>query len=307
MITLRPLGQLRTVDLRSVWALEPHFSQWLAENVSALGDALGLDIEILETEARVGAFSADILGRVSGTDDRVIVENQFGKTDHSHLGQILTYVAGYDVSHVVWLCGELREEHRAALDWLNTNTAPNRKFYGVVLQALQIDQSNPAINFRVVVAPNTFQKASAQAIRETEVSPDQQQLNAMFEAIHAKLKASGRFARLLSPLGYNAYYVAERTHQKIEYSAAFGRDVLRAEVILNFEEPRINVELFGRLRARASTIEAAVDDVILWDIKDGRRRQGLRIARNVDRKNLAEHIDDVSEWAAQRLIAMRAR
>ena len=62
------LGILRRVDLRTVWAHEAFdFSHWLGENLDRLNESLGLDLELVEREADVGAFSLDILARISGT------------------------------------------------------------------------------------------------------------------------------------------------------------------------------------------------------------------------------------------------
>ena len=199
----------------------------------------------------------------------------------------------------------MREEHRAALDWLNNNTAANRSFYGVLVGALRIDDSNPAVNFRVLVSPNTFQKVSAQTARDLESSPDQQQLNAVFNRIYDLVKSSGRFGRLLKPLGYLSYYVVERTHSSVEYSVVFSRESVRAEVALNFPEASMNAHLFNALKARAKEVEQTVQGDVLWDFKDGRKRQVLRVSRPVDRERLAEESEGVAVWAADRLLELR--
>ena len=88
----------------------------------------------------------------------MIIENQLEATDHNHLGQLLTYAAGYDAYAVVWLAREFRDEHRAALEWLNGRTGEDTAFFGVVVEALRIDNSRPAPHFRLVTTPNDWQK-----------------------------------------------------------------------------------------------------------------------------------------------------
>jgi len=136
------LGRLVSVPLQEVWAHEANdFTPWLAEaeNLSLLADTLHLgDLQVEGVEVPVGNFFIDILARdIEGSV--VVIENQFGPTDHTHLGQLLTYVAGQEGrATVVWVAETIREEHRAAIDWLNASTIEGFKFFAVELQLLRI-------------------------------------------------------------------------------------------------------------------------------------------------------------------------
>jgi hypothetical protein len=153
------LGTLGSVNIRTVWPHEAHdFTPWLADNIDALGAALGLELEVEQIEADVGAYSLDVLARDLGTDQLVVIENQFGSTDHDHLGKLLTYAAGFDAGALIWVGDTIREEHRQALDWLNQRTDTSTHFFAVVVQVLQIDDSRPAHLFKTVVSPNEWQK-----------------------------------------------------------------------------------------------------------------------------------------------------
>jgi len=171
------LGQLIPVELRTVWKSEPtEFTPWLAEpeNLNLLGEILGLqlDIEAVEVERPVGAFSADIVCPVINTNSLVVVENQLEKTDHDHLGKLLTYSAGLHSAGlhavtVVWIAQKIREEHRAALDWLNEATHENFCFFGLEIELWRIGDSLVAPKFNVVAKPNDWSRATAQAARSS--------------------------------------------------------------------------------------------------------------------------------------------
>ena len=132
MTTARELGKIERVDdIREYWPKEANdFTPWLARNISLLGDALGMELEAEEQEAPVGNFSMDILAQDLQTNRPVVIENQFGATDHRHLGQLLTYATGIEADVVVWIAEEFRDEHRATLDYLNQRTDEETAFFG---------------------------------------------------------------------------------------------------------------------------------------------------------------------------------
>ncbi len=155
-------GSLERVSARVGWPHEAHqFTPWLAENVELLGDALGLSLELRAREHAVGRYSLDLL-LTDSAERTVIVENQFGQTDHDHLGKLLTYCAGTEADVVIWIAERLNEEHVAVLEWLNENTVAGVGFFGVELELLRIGASPLAPNFRVLVQPNEWTKSVRQ-------------------------------------------------------------------------------------------------------------------------------------------------
>jgi hypothetical protein len=151
------LGQLKQVNLRAMWSNETQkLTPWLAapENIDALGEALGLELEVENTEVAVGPYSADILAKDTGTDTYVVIENQLEKTNHDHLGKLITYASVLEASAVVWIAPQFTEEHKKALDWLNAHTTEEVAYYGVVMELWQIDDSKPAVRFNVVSKPS---------------------------------------------------------------------------------------------------------------------------------------------------------
>lgn len=111
-------GEIKAVDIRESWPNEARdFTPWLAENIDRLSNALGMDLEVTTCEADIGDFSLDLLAKDLGSGRPVVIENQFGATNHDHLGKVITYAAGVDAVAVIWLMESMRDEHRQALEW----------------------------------------------------------------------------------------------------------------------------------------------------------------------------------------------
>lgn len=161
------LGTLEQVDVRAIWPNEAtSFTPWLAgDGFTLLADTLGIEMELLGTEQQVSEFKADIVARRTDTPDEhiVLIENQLERTDHGHLGQLLTYAAGKQAATIVWVAREFTEAHRAALDWLNSITAEHFEFYGLEIEAWRIGASPAAPKFNMVVRPNEWSREAKQA------------------------------------------------------------------------------------------------------------------------------------------------
>mgnify|MGYP002777887172 CR=1 FL=1 len=157
------LGSLEQVDVRAIWPNEAtSFTPWLAgDGFALLADTLGIEMELLGTEQQVSEFKADIIARRTDTPDEhiVLIENQLERTDHGHLGQLLTYAAGKQAATIVWVAREFTEAHRAALDWLNSITGDHFEFYGLEIEAWRIGTSPAAPKFNMVVRPNDWSRS----------------------------------------------------------------------------------------------------------------------------------------------------
>ena len=154
------LGKLKEVKgLRTAWPHEARdFTPWLAQNIDELGEILGIDISIEETESSVGGFNVDIYATDADTGRRIIIENQLEETDHDHLGKLITYASGKSASLVIWLVGKAREEHRSAIEWLNTHTDEDVGFILCQIKLYQINDSEIAPMFEVLEQPNNWAK-----------------------------------------------------------------------------------------------------------------------------------------------------
>ena len=151
------LGKLTAVDPRTVWPHEAHdFTPWLLAHADALADVLGIDLELTANEHPVGGFALDLIGKDVTNGCALIVENQLTVTDHAHLGQLLTYAAGTDAATVVWIAVSFREEHRQAVDWLNSLAGEDARFFGIEIGAVRIGGSPVAPVFTLRAQPNDW-------------------------------------------------------------------------------------------------------------------------------------------------------
>jgi hypothetical protein len=149
--------RLRDVALRDAWKHEANdFTPWLAQNIDHMAEAVGMPLEIIGTEVLVGTFYADILARNPQDDGLVLIENQLEQTDHTHLGQIMTYLAGLEAKAVIWIAPAFREPHLSAIRWLNKHTADGFSFFALKLRVVRIGDSPYAPMFEVVEKPNDW-------------------------------------------------------------------------------------------------------------------------------------------------------
>lgn len=188
-----PLSRLEKVNLRTAWPNEAtNFTPWLAEkhNLDLLAETIGIPLQLEITEKSVGAFSADILAKEPDTERWALIENQITQTDHTHLGQLLTYAAGLKAKTIIWLAEKFREEHRAAIDFLNRVTTEDFAFFAVEVELYKIGDSALAPEFSLVAKPNDWSKHT-QAVKQA-TNADQETQRLWKEYWTALIAASGQ-------------------------------------------------------------------------------------------------------------------
>ena len=293
------LGKLERVELRKAWPNEAsNFTPWLAQeaNLAQLGEAVGLQLELESTEKLVGAFSADILAKDIVSQQWVLIENQIAPTDHSHLGQLLTYAAGLDARAVVWIAETFREEHRAAIDFLNRATTDEFFFFAVQIELWRIGQSDFAPRFSVVAKPNNWSK-QGQAIKqvaEGDLTDTQKAYRSFWSALIEKAK--GRYPALASRAPYKgSWQTAEQLRggdPSFSANAAFPWDKsLRCEIYI---DGTLAKAAFHQLHEQRESIEKAFGSPLEWEELPDRRA-----SRIVFYMPGHEKCSDVGHWLAQ--------
>jgi hypothetical protein len=170
---MKTLARLEKVDLRDYWEDEAKdFTPWLSEenNIALLGSTIGMELEVIGREENVGSFRADILCRDLRTNAHVVIENQLEQTDHKHLGQVITYCAGLSAAAFIWIAPSFQEEHRAAVDWLNSITDEKFNFFAIEVELFRIGDSDAAPNFKIVAKPNGWSKNVRRQVDEEEMT-----------------------------------------------------------------------------------------------------------------------------------------
>lgn len=233
----KQFGKLEKVDLRDLWNGEASdFTPWLAQedNIAELGDTIDMELEVQEQEQRVGVFRADILCKDVLTDHFVLIENQLERTDHTHLGQLMTYAAGLEAVTIIWIAKRFAEEHRAALDWLNNITDESINFFGIEIEAYKIGDSLPAPNFNIVAKPNDWTRSVKVSTTSGEITDTRQFQFEYWIALKKYLDESGTFLKCANPYPQHwLNFSLGKSNFHISATCGVRDSFIRAEVSIN--------------------------------------------------------------------------
>ena len=277
-MTTPSLAKIERVDLREAWPNEARdFTPWLAENIAELGEALGMDLELQETEASVGGYSLDVLATDLNSSRPVIIENQLDVTNHAHLGQLLTYAAGFDAEAIVWVTREFRDEHRQALDWLNQRTRDDTRFFGVIVELLRIDDSRLAPQFRLVATPNEWPPKSN--LGEAPVSEQSERYRAFFQSLIDTLRDSHKFTNTQKVgKATRNWWIFSSGYKGFSYRPFLGQKQARVDVYIDNGDGDWNFESFDFLEERKEEIELELGQALNWQRLE--KARACRIALN---------------------------
>jgi hypothetical protein len=299
-MTSQTLGRLEKVPLRTVWKSESsNFTPWLAQpdNLQLLGETLDLDLEYEAQEKYVGPFRADILCRDTATDDWVLIENQFERTNHSHLGQLLTYAAGLDAVTIIWIAEHFTEEHRAALDWLNMHTGKGINLFGLEIELFRIGNSPAAPKFNVVCKPNDWQRY-VKGVTSGDISPMNSVRLNFWTTFAEYLQNHSKIIRPQKPTttqwmnhsigrsGFHLTSIASTGGQNSETE----QPEMRVELYLKREA--FSKQDFANLEAQKDEIEKMIGQPLVWHNPSGKRACRIYVRTEAD-------FHDETQWPQQ--------
>ena len=312
------LGRLEPVDIHTVWHNEPAgFTPWLAgaDNLRFLGEALGLRLELEAQEKAVGSLRADLVCRDADTGRPVLIENQLGRSDHSHLGQIVAYAAGLDAAVVVWLARRITDDHRRAVDWLNRVAGGKTRFFGLEIGLWKVDDSRAAPRFDVVCGPGGGAAVpAAPATAAGRADPTGQGHRKYWSAfMHALDSAGGPLmgGRRPADCARTAFNVGRHGFRIVASTTGLRRHV-RVQLFIDGEEAK---RRFALLRRGKAEIEAELGYALDWEeMPDARDCRVSCYLRDTDREDeadwprqhawLAERANDMHRVFARRVKAL---
>lgn len=284
------VGKLEQVALREIWKHEAlSFTGWLADNCEVLKEQLGLDLTIEQTEKPVGPFSADIFAK-DASGRLVIIENQLERTDHDHLGKVLTYLSNLDAKVAIWISSDPRPEHITAIDYLNEIVPPDTEFYLVKLQAYKIGESEPAPLFTIEAGPSKERKAVGET--KKELAERDNRRYGFFEQLLECCRLKTNLFSNVSPVGYQNWVNAGAGKAGLMWSLVATEKTSRAELFLCAPTAEVNRKRFEALLARKDEIEKRFGEPLQWEFKEGRKQQYLRTSSPLG------GLEDDSKWGA---------
>jgi hypothetical protein len=267
------VGRLEPVPLRDVWAKEARdFTTWLSNNLDILSEYLGLELITLETEKSVGPFAADILA-----EDRdgfhVVIENQIEKTDHDHLGKLITYLSNLDAKTAIWITSDPRPEHVRAIEYLNEVVPEDTNFYLIQVKAFKIGGSEPAPYFNIVAGPSNEVKSRGE-IKKKFAENDQKRLEFLRQLVEISNGRTISF-KINPPTGYPSWVTA-KAGTGLNWGYVIRRNDGRAELYLISPDAEVTKSRFKALQVKKDDIEVAFGETLDWDYKENRKGHAIR-------------------------------
>lgn len=258
----KDLAKLQKIDLRDVWGIEPDFTGWLAqkENLDLLGEEIGVDIKLTQTEANVGSFRVDILAEEESSGRKIIIENQLEDTNHDHLGKIITYASGYDAEIIIWVVRDVREEHQRAVEWLNEHSDEKTGYFLIKVELWQIEGSKPAPKFDVLVSPNEWAKAIKAGPAGGELSNLKLQQLDFWTKFKGFVRARDARIRLQTPRPQHWYDVSMGSSEAhVALTINSRENLLGCEIYISR-----NKDIFRFLQERKDEIEKEIGEQAEW-------------------------------------------
>jgi hypothetical protein len=297
------LGILKTVTARQKWTNEARdFTPWLANNISELNKALGLELEVENTEVAVGPYSADILAKDTGTGKYVIIENQLEKTNHDHLGKAITYASVLDASTIIWIATDFTEEHKKALDWLNDHTSDEISFYGVQVELWQIDNSNAALKFNIISKPNQAVRQAARSKATDDLSESRKFQFEFWNKFKEKLSATKKIPSLQTPRP-QYWFDVSLGKSNIHISNTCNTDVNTVGIRVYIGN-KISDTMLPFLESRKSEIETAIGQQLQWNPNPDNRDKVIMLLHPTDFNDPIK-INEAQDWLVNYTIKFR--
>lgn len=271
------IGRLVRVPLREVWKHEAaDFTTWLEENIDVLNEAIDLSLTHAKREQEAGIFSVDLVAE-DESGNPVVIENQLEKSDHDHLGKLITYLTALEAKAAVWIVADPRPEHVGAISWLNESRLAD--FYLLKIEAVKIDNSSAAPLLTLIVGPSK----EGREVGETKKELKERHIlrYQFFSKLLERAKEKTKLHANISP-GYSNWLGTGAGKSGLGFNYIIYEHGTRVELYIDRgEEKREESKaIFDELFASKDSIQTTFGEPLEWQQLEGRR--ACRIARQID-------------------------
>ena len=278
-----PISRLESVPLRDLWRHEAHdFTTWMAENLDFVSEKLGIDLTLVERESAAGDFSVDILAE-AGDGNAVIIENQLERTDHDHLGKLITYMSNLDAKTAIWITSAPRPEHEKAVHWLNETLPADTAFYLLKIEVFRIGDSPPAPLLSIVAGPSI--EAKRIGVQKKELAGRHLMRLSFWEGLLEQANKRTSLHARISP-SKDSWIGTSAGRSGLAYNYVILMNEARMELYIDTGDGETNQRIFSQLFAQRDKIESAFGDILDWQALEGRR--ACRIAYHLEDGGLAD-------------------
>lgn len=297
------VGRLEKVDLRKVWMKEAKdFTTWLANNLDILSEQISFVLSPLETEKSAGAFSADIFAE-GPNGDTVVIENQLEKTDHDHLGKLITYLSNLEAKTAIWITSDPRPEHVTAVNWLNEMSPLDTAFFLVKVEAYRIGESEPAPLFTAICAPTV----EAKQIGEQKQHLAERHLRRLdfWTQLLERAKQKTNLHSNVSPSKDN-WVTAGAGRSGMGWSYVITMDKGSVELFIDRgpDKKEETDKIFDKILSDRDRIENQFGEPLIWDKVDGRRVCRIKSACQLGGLKDTELWDRIEEDLIDRMVRL---
>lgn len=269
----KKIGKIHKIPLRELWRSESrNFTPFLSKNLDLLSDALGFELHLIQKEVPAGTFKLDILAE-GEQSEKVVIENQYGSSDHDHLGKILIYANAFDAKKAIWICEESRQEHVDVIDWFNKFFKDECSFYYVKVEMIKIDDSIPAPIFTVIAEPSLISPppivAKSEGLRKqfwTELLNISKVTTPLFSGVSPKTDHWLGTGAGKTGFWFNYIILMNST---------------RIELQIHTSESEKNKQYFDAILKEKEKIESEFGDSLSWQRKDDQISSYLRYPLNI--------------------------
>ncbi len=271
------IEKIKKVPLREVWKNEARdFTSWLFDNIEILGEELDINLTGIEKEGSAGSFSVDIVAE-DENGQKVVIENQLKKTDHDHLGKMLTYLANLEAKIAIWISSDPRQEHERAIEWLN-EFGSETLFYLVKIEAYQIGNSYPAAKFSIIASPS--EEAKVVGKKKKEYAKRHTLRREFWTQLLEKAREKTNLHANITP-NIHHWTGAGAGKQGITYNYTITNKYGGCEIYFDkgkkYTDPNINKIRFDKLYKRKREIERKFGEKLIWERLDNARASRISI------------------------------